>query len=116
MAAALNAAPKMARVQTPVAPPGTRNVNLRREQSSADLPIRLLTPAEPPMELLEPHAQDGYFYVRTTAAEEGYVWTRSVRVSAAPPTGGVAPSVAGAPIQLHPGVPGSRRLLSPSYG
>ena len=28
----------------------TRNVNLRPEQSSAEPPIRLLTPSEPPME------------------------------------------------------------------
>src|SRR3981081_1985029 len=62
----------------------TRNVNLRPEQSSAEPPIRLLTPAEPPMALIEPHVQDGYLYVKTAAGEEGYVWSKSVRVSAAP--------------------------------
>ena len=50
-----------------------RNVNLRSEQSSAYPPIRLLTPSEPPMDLLEPQAQDGYFHVKTTAGEDAYV-------------------------------------------
>ena len=36
------------------------------------------------MELLERHIQDGYFAVKTSAGEEGYVWSTSVRVSAAP--------------------------------
>jgi hypothetical protein len=89
----------------------TRNVNLRPEQSSAEPPIRLLTPAEPPMELLEPHVQDGYLYVKTAAGEEGYVWSKSVRVSAAPlaATAPAAP-VAGAGIPIHPGVPGSASM------
>jgi hypothetical protein len=46
-----------------------RNVNLRPEQSSAYPPIRLLAPSEPPMDLLEPQAQDGYFRVRTTVGD-----------------------------------------------
>jgi hypothetical protein len=41
-----------------------RNVSLRPEQSSQEPAIRLLTPDEPPMTLLEPHLQDGYFRAR----------------------------------------------------
>jgi hypothetical protein len=90
----------------------TRNVNLRPEQSSAEPPIRLLTPAEPPMELLEPHVQDGYLQVKTSAGEEGYVWSKSARVSVAP-VGAIATpaaAVAGAGITIHPGVPGSASM------
>ena len=93
-----------------------RNVNLRSEQSIQEPAIRLLRPDEPPMALLEPHAQDGYFYVRTTAGEEGYVWSRSVRVSAAPPGAGIAPLVVGASIQLHPGVAGSASMTGCNDG
>ena len=90
------------------------HVNLRPEQSSAEPPIRLLTPPEPPMELLEPHTQDGYFHVKTSAGEKGYVWSTLVRVSAAPvgaPTPTTPTAVpAAAAIQLHPGVPGSASM------
>ena len=72
----------------------THNVNLRPEQSSQVAPIRLLTPSEPPMELLEPNIQDGYYHVKTSAGEEGYVWSRSVKLSASAPSG--TPAVAGA--------------------
>jgi hypothetical protein len=48
----------------------TRNVNLRSEQSTAEPAIRLLTPNEPPLTLLEPLLQDGYYHVRTSAGEE----------------------------------------------
>jgi hypothetical protein len=67
-------------------------------------------PSEPAMELLEPHVQDGYFYVRTTAGEEGYVWARSVQVWAAPAGSTSASLVAGGPIPLHPGLPGSASM------
>jgi hypothetical protein len=88
----------------------SRNVNLRPEQSSAEPSIRLLTPAEPPLELIEPHTLDGYYHVKTTSGEEGYVWSRSVRVSAAPPAGAVALRAAGGTIQLGPGIPGSASM------
>jgi hypothetical protein len=81
----------------------TRNVNLRSEQSTVEPAIRLLTPAEPPLTLLEPDLQDGYYHVRTSVGEEGYVYSRNVKVSASappPPTGTTT-------IQLGPGVPGS---------
>jgi hypothetical protein len=51
----------------------SRNVNLRPDPSSEYAAIRLLMPDEPPMELLEPHAQDGYYHVKIRAGEEGYV-------------------------------------------
>jgi hypothetical protein len=98
----------------------TRNVNLRPEQSSQVAPIRLLTPSEPPMELLEPQVQDGYYHVKTSAGEEGYVWSRNVTISAAPSgTPAVAPPAVppGAPpatagtIHLGPGVPGSANIV-----
>src|SRR5258708_27587303 len=73
----------------------THNVNLRPEQSSSLPPIRLLTPAEPPLELVEPHVQDGYYHVRTSAGEEGYVWSRYVTISAEPPS--AAPPAAPSP-------------------
>lgn len=103
----------------------THNVNLRPEQSSQVPAIRLLTPAEPPLELLEPHVQDGYYHVRTSAAEEGYVWSRYVTISAAPPSETptsappTTPAPPGAPataagtttIHLGPGVPGSANMV-----
>jgi hypothetical protein len=107
----------------------TRNVNLRPEQSSSEPPIRLLTPSEPPLTLLEPHIQDGYYQVRTSAGEEGYVWARFVSVSAAPtPTAPATPTTPTTPatpttpttptgtlgtttIHLGPGVPGSANMV-----
>jgi uncharacterized protein YraI len=84
----------------------TRNVNLRSEQSTTEPAIRLLTPAEPPLTVLEPVLQDGYYHVRTSAGEEGYVYGRYVKVSA-----GAAPtSPATTTIQLGPGVPGSASM------
>ena len=90
----------------------TRNINLRSEQSGAEMPIRLLTLSEPPMELLEPHIQDGYFHVKTSAGEDGYVWSNFVWVSAVPVGATIAPvtSVEGAAPPLHPGVAGSARM------
>jgi hypothetical protein len=93
-----------------------RNVNLRPEQSSQYPPIRLLKPNEPPMELLEPQPLDGYYHVKTSAGEDGYVWSRSVHVSVAPPAG-IAPTVTPAsPIELGPGIPGSMDMTGCNDG
>jgi hypothetical protein len=84
-----------------------QNVYLRTEQSMQYPPIRVLTPSEPPLRLLEPGVQDGYYHVITSAGEEGYVWSRAVTVSAAPPPGPVPPP----PLPPVPGVPGSPSMV-----
>jgi hypothetical protein len=83
-----------------------RDVNLRTEQSSQDRPIRLLTSDEPPMTLVEPHIQDGYYHVQTRAGEEGYVYARSVKVSIGGPTPPTPVT-----IPTGPGLPGSASML-----
>jgi hypothetical protein len=107
--AILVAAATTARAQTVTI---SRNVNLRADQSSEDRPIRLLTPSEPPLALLEPHVQDGYYYVRTAAGEEGYVWRRNVSVSSAPPG---ATAIRATPpattVQPGPGVEASANMV-----
>lgn len=92
----------------------TRNVNLRPDPSNEYAAIRLLTPDEPPMELLEPHAQDGYYHVKTSAGEEGYVWSKNVRLSATPTP--ATPGTPAAPpppttLALGPGTPGSSNMV-----
>ena len=61
-----------------------RNVNLRPDPSTEYDPLRLLEPSEPPLTILDPALESGYYRVRTAAGEEGYVWSRNVRVSVAP--------------------------------
>jgi hypothetical protein len=87
----------------------THNVNLRADASTGQPPIRLLTPSEPPLTVLDPTPNVGYLHVRTANNEDGWVWARNVHVSAnarppapapslPPPSGIVSPG---------PGVPGS---------
>jgi len=87
----------------------THNVNLRPDPSSEYSAIRLLTPAEPLLTLLEPAAESGYYHVRTSAGEEGYVWSRYVSVAAA---GATAPTV----IAPGPGVAGSASMIGCGNG
>ena len=84
-----------------------RNVNLRPDPSSEYAAVRLLTPSEPPLTLLEANSESGYYHVRTSAGEEGYVWGRDVLVSATPPA---APAP---PVTLPPaaGIPGSASMI-----
>ncbi len=99
----------------------SRDVNLRPEQTSAESPIRLLTPSEPPMTLLDPNVLDGYYHVRTTMGEEGYVWSRNVKVSATPAATPATPTTPSTPttpttptthpINLGPGVAGSASMV-----
>ncbi len=96
----------------------THNVNLRPDPSSEYPGIRLLTPSEPPLTLLEPMQESGYYHVRTSAGEEGYVWSKYVKVSAtpAPPSGTTPPPPPPPPtptttISLGPGVPGSPSMV-----
>lgn len=77
------------------------DVNLRPDPSSEYPPIRLLTPSEPALTLLDPSPHSGYYYVVTAQAESGYVWTKLVKVTAQP-----APV-----ITPGPGVPGSATVV-----
>jgi len=79
------------------------SVNLRPDLSSEYPPIRLLTPSEPPLTLLEPLPESGYYHVRTSTGGEGYVWSRYVRVTA-------TPSASPQTIQPSPGVDGSTSM------
>jgi len=79
------------------------NVNLRPDPSSEYAPIRLLTPAEPPLKLLDPVPEGGYYRVETSTHDTGYVWTKFVTISAGQPA---APTT----IQPGPGVDGSASM------
>jgi hypothetical protein len=81
-------------------------VYLRPDPSSEYASIRLLAPSEPPLTLLEPGPESGYYHVRTSAGEDGYVWGPAVRVIAALPAS-AAPAPA---IPSGPGVPGSASM------
>jgi SH3 domain-containing protein len=80
-----------------------RNVNLRSDPSSEYPPIRLLTPSEPPLTLLDATPESGYYRVVTSGGDTGYVWSRYVRINA-------SPTVADTVIQPGPGVPGSASM------
>lgn len=80
------------------------NVNLRPDPSSEYQSIRKLTASEPPLTLLEPGLESGYYHVRTSIGEEGYVWGRYVRVTA-------TPSALLNTLQPGPGVPGSASMV-----
>jgi hypothetical protein len=67
----------------------------------------LLTPTEPPMQLIEPNVLDGYYHVRTAQAEEGYVWSKNVKVAAGPATTPTPTTT----VNLGPGVPGSASMV-----
>lgn len=99
LALALGAAPMPAQTATVVG-----NVNLRPDPSAEYPPIRKLTTSEPPLTLIEPVAESGYYHVRTSAGEEGYVFGRYVRVVA-------APASADTTLQLGPGIPGSPDMV-----
>lgn len=80
------------------------NVNLRSDPSSEYPPIRLLTPVEPPLTLLDATPESGYYRVVTSGGDTGYVWSRYVRINA-------SPSVADTVVQPGPGVPGSTSMV-----
>lgn len=81
----------------------THNVNLRPDPSSEYAPIRTLTKSEPPLTLVEPVPEYGYYDVKTADGEEGYVWSRSITIAT---TETVPPES----IQLGPPVPGSESM------
>jgi pilus assembly protein CpaB len=57
----------------------TNNVNLRRDPSTNQPRVRLLAPPEEVM-LLEEDQTNGFYHVRTTADEDGWVWGQSIRM------------------------------------
>jgi len=59
-----------------------RNVNLRRTPSTAQTEIRTLEPPEVVI-VLDPGPVGGYYNVRTTRGEEGFVWGRNVTLGSA---------------------------------
>ena len=77
-------------------------VNLRPDPSTEYPAMRLLTPSEPPLTLLEATPESEYYHVRTAAGEDGYVWGGAVRVSVTPLAG---------PLPSGPGVPGSASMV-----
>jgi hypothetical protein len=87
----------------------SRDVNLRPDPSTEYAAIRLLTPREPPLSLLDPRPESGYYHVRTSAGEEGYVWAASVRVSTSVPAAPGASALG--PISLGVGTPGSAGMM-----
>jgi hypothetical protein len=71
-----------------------QNVNLRPDPSREYPSMRLLQPSEPPLTLLDPTPEAGYYHVRTSVGEEGYVWGHFVQV-----------------LQPGPGIPGSASMV-----
>jgi Bacterial SH3 domain len=70
-----------------------RNVNLRADPSTANPALTLLTPPAM-LTLLESSKQAGYYHVRTTSDQEGWVWAKNVMLSAAsaPPAAFIGPA------------------------
>jgi len=90
----------------------TRNVNLRPTPSTAQTPIRVLTPGET-LTLITTTPVNGYYHVRTAQNEDGWVYRTFVTIGGKPP---VPPPVAPAPtpsatcgggteIVVHPSCP-----------
>jgi hypothetical protein len=61
-----------------------RNVNLREDPSTDNDPIRLVEKGEQ-FKLLDPDKVNGYYRVRTSQGEEGWVWGSNIRISAEEP-------------------------------
>src|ERR1039458_10604406 len=57
----------------------THNVNLRADPSTDNPPIKLLMPPEQ-VQLLEPDKTAGYYHVKTSSGEQGWVWSRNLNV------------------------------------
>jgi hypothetical protein len=74
----------------------TRNVNLRRDPSTANPEIRLLLPGTE-LRLLEPGRTNNYYHVATMGRDEGWVWGNNIRVHPPPP--GPAEVINGCPME-----------------
>jgi hypothetical protein len=70
----------------------TRNVNLRPTAATDQPAIRLLEPPEV-VTLLEPAPTAGFYHVKTSQGDEGWVWAKNVSISADPAT--LAPATSG---------------------
>lgn len=65
-----------------------RNVNLRPDPSTDNDPITSLAPPAE-LDLIESAPTDGFFHVKTSDGQEGWVWGRNIKISPAEsPTGG----------------------------
>jgi hypothetical protein len=62
-----------------------RNVNLRSDPSTANPPIRLLSPSEK-LTVIEAGTTSGYYHVKTQDGVEGWAWGRNLQVPTAPGT------------------------------
>lgn len=62
-----------------------RNVNLREDPSAQNAEIRLI-PVGEVLELVDSDKVDGYYNVRTSTGEEGWVWAKNVSISSTEPT------------------------------
>ena len=62
----------------------THNGNLRPTPSGAQAPIRLLTPPET-LTVISTTQVNGYYHVRTSQGEEGWIYRNSVRLGGTPP-------------------------------
>jgi hypothetical protein len=84
----------------------TKGVNLRSDPSTSQSPIAHLDPDEL-LTLLSDTPESGYYHVKTSAGDEGWVWGRNIQVnpSAAPPTD------TSTSIQPTAGVPGSAATI-----
>jgi hypothetical protein len=71
----------------------THNVNLRRQASTSSAIIRLI-PVGESLDLISTTPRHGFLHVQTSASEQGWVWSRNVSVSTAPP---VTPTPGGTP-------------------
>lgn len=60
-----------------------RNVNLRHDPSTAHPPKRLLKPPDQ-LDLVDQTQANGYYHVRTSEGEEGWVWGRNIRLLTLP--------------------------------
>jgi uncharacterized protein YraI len=74
-----------------------RNVNLRRDPSTAS-PVVELLPKLTRLELVDTAAQDGFYHVRTEDEQVGWVWSKFVDVATEGP-------VSGTVAHTHPATP-----------
>jgi hypothetical protein len=97
-----------------------RNVNLRRDPSTAQPRIRLLLPPDE-LDLLDSLKTNDYYHVQSPNDEEGWVWSRNVKVVPAPPpailASGMSPTAATAiASSWSKPAPNTTQFTSPTTG